>query len=260
MENSKLAPVIDKEEGRARGIVEAIRETLALEASDIRRQSEELADLKRQKLDAVGWREKRELDELIVGRRQQMSMRSFQDSKVLIQPYFGTLELADDELGNLSYCLGRQSFFDHKSRVLVIDWRDAPVSRLYYEYGEGESYEETVRGRDRSGVVSGKRQVEITDLELEKIAGKDFTVVRTPDGWVLDGHKTGGIYRKEKSRDHRLPEITALIDPAQFRAIADGNSSVVVLSGSAGSGKTTVGLHRIAFLNFRDPERFSNPP
>jgi DNA helicase-2/ATP-dependent DNA helicase PcrA len=183
-------------------------------------------------------------------------MRSFQDSKVLVQPYFGTLELADDDLGVLSYCIGRQSFFDYKARALVIDWRDAPISRLYYEYGDGEIYDETIRDRDRSGTVTAKRQVEIVGQKLEKIAGNNFTVVRTSEGWVLDGQKTGVIYKKEKSKDHRLPEITALIDPAQFRAIAGKDSSVVVLSGSAGSGKTTVGLHRIAFLNFQDPQRF----
>ncbi len=261
MENSnKLIPIIETEENRARSIVTAMQETLKIEEDDIRRQNKELADLKRQKLEAVGWREKREIDELIVSRQQQMGMRRFQDSKVLVQPYFGTLELADDDLGTLNYCLGRQSFIDNKARVLVIDWRDAPISRLYYEYGDGELYDETIRGRDRSGVVSAKRQVEITNQELEKIAGKDagknFAVVRTSEGWVLDGQRTGVIFKKEKSQDHRLPEITALIDPAQFRAIASEDSSVVVLSGSAGSGKTTVGLHRIAFLNYQDPKRF----
>jgi DNA helicase-2/ATP-dependent DNA helicase PcrA len=53
--------------------------------------------------------------------------------------------------------------------------------------------------------------------------------------------------------DKRLPEISALIDPVQFEAIARPDAGIVVVRGSAGSGKTTVALHRIAWLAYADP-------
>ena len=53
-----------------------------------------------------------------------------------------------------------------------------------------------------------------------------------------------------------LPAIAALIDPRQFELISRPTSGLIVVQGSAGSGKTTIGLHRIAYLAFTDPRRF----
>ena len=57
--------------------------------------------------------------------------------------------------------------------------------------------------------------------------------------------------------DQRLPEITALIDPAQFRMITERDSGTIVIRGGAGTGKTTIALHRVAYLFFQNKTRFS---
>src|SRR5207253_10862540 len=56
--------------------------------------------------------------------------------------------------------------------------------------------------------------------------------------------------------DRHLPAIAALIDPRQFELITRPTSGLIAVQGSAGSGKTTIGLHRIAYLAFADPARF----
>src|SRR5207302_6483390 len=56
--------------------------------------------------------------------------------------------------------------------------------------------------------------------------------------------------------DKALPEIAALIDKEQFELITQPGSGIVVIQGGAGSGKTTVALHRVAYLNFQDGKRF----
>ena len=56
--------------------------------------------------------------------------------------------------------------------------------------------------------------------------------------------------------DRHLPAIAALIDPRQFELITQPASGLIAVQGSAGSGKTTIGLHRIAYLAFADPRRF----
>lgn len=249
--------IIEFEEKRLSQIVEEMRETLAMEELDRQNKDREIAELKRQKLDATGWGEKREIDEVIERCRTRYAMRHYQDGQVLNLPYFGILELEDDDLGGLSYCLGRQSFFDRHGKAIVIDWREAPISRLYYEYEAGELYDEEIRGKDRSGVVRCKRQEDTTGGELKKIIEKGNLLVRCDDGsWQLTGENGGAVPRKEEKADHRLPEITALISPDQFRAITHPESSTVLLQGGAGSGKTTVGLHRIAYLIYQDAEHF----
>ena len=54
--------------------------------------------------------------------------------------------------------------------------------------------------------------------------------------------------------DKRLPEITGLIDPEQFELITRPSTGFLAIRGTAGSGKTTVALHRIAYLAFDDPQ------
>ncbi len=161
-----------------------MRATLASEEADRRQKDQELAELKRQKLEAIGWREKREFDEQIERSRARYALRHYQDARALNQPYFGILELEDDDLGALSYCIGPQSFFDRSGKALVIDWRDAPISRLYYEYEAGELYEEEIRKRERTGVVRTKRQVDTTGGELRKIKERTFSssAVKTAHG------------------------------------------------------------------------------
>ena len=58
------------------------------------------------------------------------------------------------------------------------------------------------------------------------------------------------------SASKHLPDIAALIDPEQFDLITAASSGVIVIRGSAGSGKTTVALHRISFLCYDQPKRF----
>lgn len=249
--------IIEREEHRLKNIAAEMRATLAEEQNKRRETDREISELKQQKLETNDWREKQEIDDRILSCRQRQGMRHCQDPKVLRNPYFGVLELADDDLGDLSYCFGSRSFFDRNSRILVLDWREAPISRLYYEYERGEDYDEDIRGRERSGIVRVKRQVDSSDGVLRKIAEDGYLLVCDKNGeWRKAGASDTAVSRKEESSDHRLPEITALISGDQFRAITHPESNTVLLQGGAGSGKTTVGLHRIAYLVYQDPERF----
>src|SRR5208337_2375073 len=109
--------IIEREEMRLTQAAGEMRETLVSEELDRQNKDREIAELKRQKLDAVGWREKREIEETIESCRTRYAMRHYQDSQVLSHPYFGILELEDDDLGKLSHCLGRQSFFDRNGKA-----------------------------------------------------------------------------------------------------------------------------------------------
>ena len=180
--------IIEKEETILAHVADGMRETLDAETCDRQDKDGEIAELRRQELEANDWKEKRELSARIAAALRHYDMRLYQDRNVLNKPYFGVLEIEDDELGPSNYCLGAQSFFDRNNRLLVIDWREAPISRLCYEYEAGEDYDEDIRGRERSGVILAKRKVDTNHCPLQKIADNDILLVRDQNGeWRKGG-------------------------------------------------------------------------
>lgn len=205
---------------------------------------------------------------------QSTSTESYVDPK---SPYFGRLVLEENGKRR-EVLIGRGTYLDTKSGVRIVDWRDAPVSRLYYRYDEGDEYDEVFGGREVTGEVVTRRSVSIVERTLRRITSPQGTFARTGGGtWKHLGtdslklhggqgtaaraeklHRPGklGIGGDDLTEDKHLKEITALIDRRQFELITAADSGLVVIQGGAGSGKTTIGLHRLAYLNFQDPKRF----
>jgi DNA helicase-2/ATP-dependent DNA helicase PcrA len=75
---------------------------------------------------------------------------------------------------------------------------------------------------------------------------------REPTGKPRLGVDAAGELRQDK----HLPAIASMLDPAQFDLITRPGAGLVAIQGSAGSGKTTVGLHRVGYLAFADPQRY----
>lgn len=187
-------------------------------------------------------------------------------------PYFAHMRLREDHRERDVY-LGRATRLSHGIRI--VDWRNAPISRLFYRYEEGEEYAEEVNGKIREGEIAVRRTVHVASGTLQRVDTPDNTWVRTdgtwsaldPDAQTLSGGQgaalragrraTATLGSGEKLRaDKHLPDIAALIDPEQFELITGPESGVVVLRGAAGTGKTTVALHRIAYLNYTHPHTF----
>ncbi|MGH7790269.1 MAG: 3'-5' exonuclease [Candidatus Binatia bacterium] len=193
-------------------------------------------------------------------------------------PYFGHLRLRE-EGREWDICVGKATFIE--GGVSIVDWRNAPVSRLFYRYQQGEEYEEEIAGRTRSGELALRRTVAIRDALLQRVEAPEG-IFRTnpeqPDGWEADARPparlsggegaavrvytpAGGAERRLGTSEHgrplradkHLPDIAGLIDPDQFELITRADSGLVVIRGTAGSGKTTVALHRIAYLAYEDP-------
>ncbi|MEM1025312.1 MAG: ATP-binding domain-containing protein [Myxococcota bacterium] len=201
-------------------------------------------------------------------------------------PYFGHLKLSDGKKVR-DVLIGNRGFVKAGSEVAIVDWRNAPVSRIYYRYEEGDDYEESFGGRASQGVVEARRTVSIVQGELRRVSWSGGSVARRADGrWVMippehrpslsggagvavrppSAHEPPpnfepgnlGVVGDEALReDKHLREITALIDRQQFELITKPDSGIVILQGGAGSGKTTVALHRAAYLHFQDPSTFS---
>ena len=191
-------------------------------------------------------------------------------------PYFGRLVL-EEGTRRREVLIGRSTYLDTQAGVRIVDWRDAPVSRLYYRCAEGDEYDEVFGDREVSGTVLTRRSMTIADGVLRRIGTPQGTFARTRSGGFrrvdVQNHRLAGgagtALRAEQhhrpgrlglgheaTEDKHLKEITALIDPRQFELITKPDSGLVVIQGGAGSGKTTIALHRLAFLAFRDSRRF----
>jgi ATP-dependent DNA helicase UvrD/PcrA len=205
--------------------------------------------------------------------RQGQSTQGHVDAR---SPYFGRMVLRE-EGRNREILIGRSTYVDTRAGVRIVDWRDAPVSRLYYRYNEGDDYEETFGERDVEGEILTRRSLTIVDTRLRRIVAPQGVFVRPSSGdWRRGGtnlklhggqgsalraeqhHRPGklGVGADEAGEDRHLKAITALIDPRQFELITKPDSGLVVIQGGAGSGKTTIGLHRLAYLAFQDKRRF----
>ena len=210
------------------------------------------------------------------------------------QPYFGHMRLR--EIRHIpgatapgrervrDVLIGRATFVDPANEISIVDWRHAPVSQLYYRYSEGSDYDEEFGDQEVEGELLVRRTVTIEAApgggpQLTRIAAPQGIFVKhaTPDGarWehlpLQERELAGGQGTASRPRargalgtagsraqrlDRHLPEIAALIDKRQFELITAPSSGVVVIQGGAGSGKTTIGLHRMAYLAYAAPNRF----
>jgi DNA helicase-2/ATP-dependent DNA helicase PcrA len=162
--------------------------------------------------------------------------------------------------------IGPRSHLDSNGGVRIVDWRNAPVSRIFYRYQEEDEYEERLGDRMVSGTVLVRRTVAIVDGELRRVTAPQGTFVRGDDGlWRRLAARTSRLtVDKDKPRlgagvsrvDKLLPAIASMLDPVQYDMITRPGAGLIAIQGSAGSGKTTVGLHRIGYLAFTDPNRY----
>jgi DNA helicase-2/ATP-dependent DNA helicase PcrA len=192
-------------------------------------------------------------------------------------PYFGHIRLREG-CNEWDVCVGKATFI--KNGVRIVDWRHAPIARIFYRYQQDDEYEEEIAGRLRVGNVVTRRTVTIRDRRLTGVDAPEGSFRRSagdPDAWtelpressrLAGGEGTAlrvhevdaGTHRRlgtdasgvRMRADKHLPDIAGLIDPEQFDLITRPSSGLVVIRGTAGSGKTTVALHRIAYLAFED--------
>ncbi|MGN0401852.1 MAG: ATP-binding domain-containing protein [Acetatifactor sp.] len=153
------------------------------------------------------------------------------------KPYFGRIDFRDKKLKKEEvYYIGRSVIADNPAEPEVIDWR-APIASVYYDATLGEvSY--FVRGEGKYEItLSRKRTYEIEEDRL-----KDF--------YDSDVVANDELLTKYLARNKRavLGEIIATIQQEQNEVIRKKPQHNLIIQGAAGSGKTTVAMHRISYI------------
>ena len=238
------------ERARFETVVREIDDRLALVRRARAERAQELGELRRD-----FWQDFKLQDDLIEAaaeadqERQVLSHKARQHDRAALEgkllerqretPYFGRIDFAaDDEPQAEAVYVGIASFAAPDGSPRVYDWR-APIASLYYDAVPGRAAYEAPAG-SVGGEMRLKRQFIVAAGRLENAVDSDLTIGDTLLMEAL-GRRTGSAMRS----------IVATIQAEQNGAIRDLTHRLVVVLGSAGSGKTSVALQRVAFLLYR---------
>lgn len=160
------------------------------------------------------------------------------------KPYFCRIDFKAENAKLEKLYIGKMALIDENCELLIVDWR-APVASVYYDSRLGSvSYDSP------SGIINGelslKRQYVIENGELLDITDIDIT---TNDEFL---QKALG-----ESKDNRLKDIVSTIQSEQNAIIRADMFKPLIVQGVAGSGKTTIALHRIAYLIYTYEKSFN---
>ena len=170
-------------------------------------------------------------------------------AKLIQSPWFGRIDFRKSQTKGtelsppaqlpIQVYVGIHSFADEETGApLIYDWR-APVSTMFYDYELGPAKYESPGGTI-DGELLLKRQFRIRNGKMEFMLESGLNIM-------------DDVLQEELSRtsDDRMKNIVATIQRDQNAIILNEHANVLIIQGVAGSGKTSIALHRIAFLLYR---------
>ncbi len=152
-------------------------------------------------------------------------------------PYFGRIDFDDGEEPGKFY-IGLSGLRE-RGEILVFDWR-APVSSMFYDYDVGPAGYDAPMGRI-DGSITLRRQYKIDDGKLQYVLDSAIKI----DDDILQQELA-------KNASPRMRNIIATIQKEQNRIIRQSSNTTMVVQGVAGSGKTSVALHKVAYLLYHE--------
>lgn len=164
-------------------------------------------------------------------------------TKMLESPFFGRVDFRyDGEEESETFYIGIGNFAPRAGmRPLIYDWR-APVSGLFYDYDRGPAAYDAPGGR-MEGEITSKWQYKIKNGHMIYSFESDTKI----DDEILKQELGSG-------GDVQLKNIVRTIQKEQNAIIRNTEDRILAIQGAAGSGKTSVALHRIAYLLYHDRE------
>lgn len=233
----------EAEEAQLSRIIGIAQDNLEKTEKSVEQLSDELHEL----METYGTKDK---EALLLFHNTQSQLRENQRDlircrKARKKPYFGRIDFRDPKLPCAeSYYVGRVGISENSSEPAVIDWR-APVASVYYENTAGHcSY--TVKNEGRCEIdLKRKRTYEIADDRLLDFYDSDV---------VANDELLTKYLARNKSAV--LGEIIATIQKEQNAVIRRSPKMNLIVQGTAGSGKTTVAMHRISYILYNYEEDF----
>lgn len=162
-----------------------------------------------------------------------------QYQKMQDRPYFGRIDFQEEDQDAFPVYIGRGTLINAQTQdIQVYDWR-APISGLFYRHGPGPASYDAPDG-PIDGTMTLKRQYDIRKGQLHFFFDTEVN--------ILD---EALIQALSSSASPKMRTIVETIQKAQDEIIRDTDSPVLMVQGAAGSGKTAVALHRVAYLMYQ---------
>jgi len=161
------------------------------------------------------------------------------------QPFFGRIDYTE-EASKKEECvyIGKNGIFHDRTKVVIADWR-APISSVYYENELGEGVYHSPDGKTVDIDLNLKRTYDIQEGEFRDYYDSDVAA----NDQLL-------VQYLSQNKDVVLGDIIATIQKEQNRIIRESPFSNILVQGVAGSGKTTVAMHRISYILYNYKDRF----
>jgi len=165
--------------------------------------------------------------------------------RMLLSPYFGRIDfLEKGEERAEKYYIGISNLINDYYDFLIYDWR-APVSSMFYDYEIGEASYNCPEGIIE-GEITLKRQYKIKNDKIEYMFDSNLKI----DDEILQDILG-------KSTDNKMKTIVTTIQREQNKIIRNEEYKNLIVQGPAGSGKTSIALHRIAYLLYKYREKIT---
>ena len=161
-------------------------------------------------------------------------------------PYFGKVTFSEEDIGVNDIYIGRFGVMKENGyEPVIIDWR-APIASLFYKGTLGEASYVTPEGEEQANII-GRRQLVIKKGELKGIFDSAIDVKDEILQMVL-----------AENTSKNLQDIVMTIQKEQDEIIRAPKDKVIVVNGVAGSGKTTIALHRVSYLLYNYRKQFGD--
>lgn len=159
--------------------------------------------------------------------------------RMILSPYFGRIDfLENGDSRAEKYYIGISNLVNDDYDILIYDWR-APISSMYYDYEIGEASYQCPEGII-CGNISLKRQYKISNDKIEYMFDSNLNI----DDEMLQEILSN-------STDSKMKAIVTTIQREQNKVIRNEEYKNMIVQGPAGSGKTSVALHRVAYLLYK---------
>ncbi|MCL1808316.1 MAG: AAA family ATPase [Clostridiales bacterium] len=171
---------------------------------------------------------------------ESVERRAAMLEKLIDSPYFARIDFKfdDEELHEKIY-IGRSSLWDDElDEIFVYDWR-APIASMFYRFGAGPAFYDAPAGKV-TGEISLKRQYEIKDGKLDYFFDADIQIIDE--------------FLKKLLSQNTSPKMKTIVETIQKEqdiVIRDMENELMMVQGVAGSGKSSIALHRAAYLMYQ---------